>query len=272
MINIDATVRHGKPFVYISNDQMNAEWGLRVPEWISCERGWFQFPDSIHWTGSHWTGMYQYEAILRYAQCRPQKAQDDSFGRVAEGLLLQVGVKPKDDRVEIVLRLRNVSNEAFRRILCDGGCFRHQSQAFYDDNYERTYIQTEKGLVPLNETDRSKGIRCVYFLNTEDCNYPHIPGMGDHPASWGRSNTRPTSSLIAANDVSGRFAVGIGYEKVFLISQNSDSYHHCMHSSPYFGTLGPKEKRMRRGVILFGENVKELFRRFDELGFEYTHR
>lgn len=260
---------HEKPFVYVSNDEMNAKWGIRIPEWVACERGGFSFPSLIHWKKRK-DRTYRYEATLKYARRKDHGERSNSSRIMAEGFHLSVGVQPDHEKIDLTIELRNTSNEVFKRVIADGGCFRHQSQEFFDDHYERTYIETDRGLVPLNNTDRSMGIRCIYFFYPEDYNHPHYPREMEW--FWGRSSTRPTSSLIATQDMSGRFAVGIGYEHAFLLSQNSDDYHHCMHSSPYFGTLNPEERRVRRGVILFGQDVKQLFRRFDELGFQQIYQ
>ena len=56
-----------------------------------------------------------------------------------------------------------------------------------------------------------------------------------------------------------QFPVAVG-------AADADS-RHCMHSAPFFRDLEPGEARVRRGVILFGSSVRELFQRFAKLGY-----
>jgi len=260
----------------ILNDHMNVQWRIQIPEVVACDQGYFlHWPDfKVDWkkrkTGAF---TYEWETSFKYAQSQMEFGHRDNRGNpltptMLQGLRLRVGVRPDRDKVDLTIELQNTSDGVFRGVWAEGGCFQHQSQEFIDDRYERTCIKTEKGLVSLNKTDRSMEIRCAYVFYAEDYENPMVRR---YEWFWGRSNVRPTSALIATQDISGKFAVGIGYEHAFLILQNSNS-HHCMHSAPYFGTLNPKEKCLRRGVILFGEDAEELFKRFDELGFQQRCR
>ena len=146
-----------------------------------------------------------------------------------------------------------------------GHCFSAKTAQFFDDHYARTYIMTSSGLTPLSKTDRSHKIRCRYLFNR----LWYDSGPFTDPALesfWGRSHTEPTSPFIAALDSEGRGAIGIGFDHSMGLLQNSDSEHHCMHSTPFFGTLGPGQTAQRKGVILLGADVRELFDRFQALG------
>ncbi len=55
----------------------------------------------------------------------------------------------------------------------------------------------------------------------------------------------------------GSRAVAFGYENSRAASQNADN-HHCLHSHPFFGDIGPGETVTRQGLILFGDNAERL--------------
>jgi len=261
----------GTRFANISNDQMKAQWRIQIPEAVSCDRGIFlHWPDfNVDWKkGKTGAFTYEWETTPEYARSQMEFGHRDDKGNLLTptmimGLRMRVEVRPNGDRVDLTIELENISDEVFNWVGSEGGCFQHLSREFIDDRYERTYIKTERDLVPLDKTDRSKGIRCRYVFYDEDERDDWF---------WGRSRVRPISAFIATQDVSRRFAVGIGYEYASSLLQNSDSYHHCMHSCPHFGTLKPKEKRLRHGSILFGESIEDLFRQFDELGFQQIYR
>ncbi len=154
--------------------------------------------------------------------------------------------------------------QPLEQVFSDGGCLRHQSSHFSGNEHLRTYIKIAQGLMRLSDIDRSQNIRCCY---------PFEPAWYENPyfktfeSFWGRSRSRPTSGFIGCEASDGSGAIGIGYRHAMHLLQNSDDEHHCLHSGPLFGTLKPGEKRTRRGVILFGRTVEELFSRFETLGY-----
>lgn len=273
MIKIEPTETR---FVHILNDSIGAEWRIQIPEAVLCDRGYFlEFPRiEVSWVKRNGSLAYEWETSPEYAESQRElnwHRTDEGnplLSDVVLGLRLHVELTPRNDRLDLSLEVENTSNETFNGIYSDGGCLQHQSKEFIDDLYNRTYMKTKKGIIPLNETDRSKEIRCNYVFHVEDYENPNI---SRHEWFWGRSNVRPVSSFIATKDKSARFAIGIGYEHALFLKQNSDS-HHCMHSGPYFGTLKPKEKRLRRGVVLFGKDIGELFEHFAGLKFDEIYR
>ena len=120
---------------------------------------------------------------------------------------------------------------------------------------------TDRGVTPLDRTDRTIPIRTKYFF---DRSWFEEPATHAYEFFWGRSKTRPAAPWIASRASTGGGAIGIAWEQCIGVRQNSDPSHRCMHSSPYFGDMQPGEAITRHGVILFGDTVEELVGPFSE--------
>jgi hypothetical protein len=188
-------------------------------------------------------------------------ANDETKGRLhfIPGIAISHRVKIGVDRIDLSLHLKNISDRAFHDVWSDGGCLSHRTERFYDPRYERSYILTATGLTALNLTHRSVPIRSMYVFHPAWYEDPQIKA---YEYFWGRSDTRPTGTLVLSQAVDGRGAIGVAWDYSYSVRQNSDERHRCMHSSPYFGEIQPGQTVTRRGVIWFGDNVQTIERKY----------
>ena len=249
--------------VTIRHRELTASWWLRFPEAAGTPDSLAFYPtrtqdDTISWQEyDERTFGYRW----RPAQQMREATSDDAAIRPV--LAVAAHLRPSADRIDLTIELENLSNGVLTGVWSDGGDLQSMTARFIDDSYSHTFIRTATGLTRLSETPRTQGIRCTYVFEPS---WYETPIFKKYENFWGRSSTQPTSAFIAVASEDGVGAVGIGYDHAFKLMQNSDR-HRCIHSGPLFGTLEPGERKMRRGVILFGKTVQEIFERFESLGF-----
>ena len=266
-----------KTMVTITHPELEAAWELRIPEGVSAggapvemlflprfnlhsgQQEWRGFPDGsvgYDWKPSKEVVPGEFEV------------EDITF-TFKPGINLSVRLRPSPDRIDITIAITNITDKPLELVCADGGCLRSLTQRFKDEkDYTRTFIKTSQGMIPLSDTKRSSGVRCSYVFSPRWHN-PGMPYTQQAAKYWGRSDTFPTSAFVARAAETGGGAIGIGFDQAFRICQNSDS-NQCIHSNPYFGTLQPGECKQRKGVILFGNTVAEIFDQFDALGYRPT--
>ena len=252
-------------WVTISHPGLAASWRIQFPEAVGAADVFHLVwhPISVHWR-THPDGAISYDWQASGEWIREASAKVDLRGFALQpGIALMARMRASSDRIDLSLRLENLGAAPLRQVWCDGGDLQHQSERFIDRDASRTYIRTAGGLVRLSQTDRTQRIRALYVF---DPLWYRARRVRTWEYFWGRSDTRPVATLVAAEAAEGGGAVGIGYEHAIGLMQNSDS-HHCMHSVPFFGDLAPGQARVRRGVILFGSSVAELFQRYAKLGY-----
>ncbi len=256
---------NGTQWVRITHPVLNASWLIELPEDVETEDAFYLIWENIRvdWKeyGNQEIG-YDWEATREWIQRAQQKIDMRGFS-IRPGMRVSVRMRPSSERVDILIKLTNLTGSTLRPVFSSGGCLEHRTERFIDNDASRTFIKTARGLVRLSDIDRSEKIRSLYLFA------PHWYDTRVFRAweyFWGRSVARPSSGFIASIAADGKGAIGIGFDHSFGIMQNSDN-HHCMHSCPYFGTLPPGQTVERHGVILFGETVEGLFQLFDGLGF-----
>jgi hypothetical protein len=250
--------------VLIFHDGLAAEWQIRMPEVVAASEGTFLTSPRTRmiWSkDSQGRWGYDWQTTEEYAA----SAYKQIGGRLTMivGMEISPRMKVTPDRIDLTLRLRNVSARAFHNVTADGGCLQHRTERFFDDAHNRTFILTEQGVTSLDRLDRTIPIRTKYFF---DARWFEDPATRAMEYFWGRSNTRPAAPWIASRAATGSGAIGIAWEHCIGVRQNSDPSHRCMHSSPCFGDMQPGEAITRRGIILFGATVEELAERFQEEG------
>ena len=261
----DAPIRL-KPFddhrVLIFHDGLQAEWQLRLPEVVAAREGTFlSFPRTrmIWRVDAEGRWGYDWQTTDEYAAWAYQ--QIGKRLHMIVGMEISPRMKVRPGRIDLTLRLRNVSGGSFHDVTADGGCLQHHTERFFDDDHSRTFMLTGQGVTSLDRTDRTNPVGAKYFFD---------PAWFDEPATrayeffWGRSNTRPAAPWIASRANTGSGAIGIAWEQCIGLRQNSNPSHRCMHSSPWFGDMQPGQAVTRRGVILFGATIEELAKRFQE--------
>lgn len=249
--------------VSIAHPVLQGEWIMRFPEVVeTTDAIEFYAPPASMRFGWRDFG----EAAIGYDWDPGLQAPERIEGNVTvrQRVRIAARLRPSANRIDLSLELTNPTGEAMENVWSDGGCLQHQSELFIDPDASRTFIKATNGLLRLSDTDRTQRIRCAYVYEPR---WYEVSTARNWEYFWGRSKVRPSSALVASVAKDGKGAIGIGFDHAMRLYQNSDKQHHCMHSAPYFGTLKPGEKRVRRGVILFGQDAEELFDRFEKLGY-----
>lgn len=256
----------GSQYVIVRHKGLDAEWLLRLPEVIASDETYYMVWEriAVQWKeyGNGEIG-YEWKPSPEWLH-RAQHYSEIVRLPVRSGIGVAVRMRPSLKRIDLSIALTNLTDKPLQDVWSEGGCLAAQSQRFFDDDASHTYIETARGLTQLSQTDRSRNVRCRYAFEPKWYGTPIFTNM---EWFWGRSAVRPTSAFVAALATDERGAVGLGWDHSRAIWQNSDNEHHCMHSEPYYGTLAPGQTVMRRGVILFGQSVPELFKRFEALGY-----
>lgn len=261
--------------VIIEHPKLGGTWEMRTPEVVGSG-------DVLHYYPSHYPDFtaeplrwaYYEDGRFGY-DWTPDLEKDAEALSAATNLApytfrpatrVSVRLETAPNEIRLTTAVTNLTDETLHEVWHEGGCLQNMTEKFRDREFERTWIETEAGLTVVRDTERSMGIRCAYMSD------PSWYEGGLHRvghAFWGESPTRVTSPLVLREAEDGG-VIAIAYENAFRVSVNSDEHHHCIHSSPYFGDLAPGQTRVRRGVILFGTDRKEVLRRLKALGFEVT--
>ena len=247
--------------VLITHPALDAKWTLEIPEAVGSADVLVFYPP-INLDNKVWneyddgTIGYDWEPdAAAHKRVRGRERFDAAVG-------VSVRLKPSPDRIDLAVYVKNVSNRDLKQVWSDGGCLSSGPTArFHDLGCSRVFLKTTRGIMPCSETRRTRKVWCAYVFS---------PAWYDTPIfthdPWGRSDTCPTSAFLARQSRTGGGAIGIGYEQAMKLMQNSDG-HQCMHSGPFYGTLKPGEQKVRRGIVLFGDTVEEVFKSFEPLGY-----
>jgi hypothetical protein len=248
--------------VLIFHDGLDAEWQFRFPEVVAAREGTFLSSPRTRmiwkeYRSGEWG--YDWQTNEDYAAFAYQ--QVGKRIPMIVGMEISPRIEVKTDRLELSLRLKNISIRTFHDVIAEGGCLQHRTERFFDDDHRLTCILTRDGVTTLDRTDRTVAVRGKYFLNPA---WYEDPATKAYEFFWGRSQTRPAGPWIASRAATGKGAIGIVWENCMGLRQSSDSGHRCMHSSPYFGDLKPGEALTRRGVILFGDELSGVIERLQK--------
>ena len=229
-----------------------ASWQYRIPEGLSSDEGQFKtwYHPIVDWDGPDADGAIWHEwetndVDLAALEADPRAAQHDL--QFIKGIHYRVTITPSVDGLALQFTVTNQSDRTFHNLRMFP-CLGMPSDSFKDDSLERTFIVTEKGLTPLNRTDRGTGewVRTHY----------HVSGTGPWGAGqsswfWGEaSQTEAEEGAILRTSADGRFTLGTAWKRAYEIYNNEDEHHHCIHSVPRFEVLGPGEVGALRGKIV----------------------
>jgi hypothetical protein len=248
--------------VLIFHDGYEAEWQLRFPEVVAAREGTFlSSPRTrmIWQTYADGSRGYDWQTNEQYAAAAYQ--QIGKRVPMIVGMEVSPRMRVSADRIDLTLKLKNISAQTFHDVTADGGCLQHHTERFFDNDHRRTYMLADSGVIPLDQADRSLAIRSKYFFNPAWYEERATRAYEDF---WGRSQTRPKAPWIVSKAATGPGAIGIAWEQCFALRQSSDAGHRCMHSSPYFGDLKPGESMTRLGVIVFGDTIDEVIGRLQK--------
>jgi hypothetical protein len=244
-------------FVRIENRAWESAWLLQFPEFVTTSEGavlcwpritvqWKHLPDG--WLGYEWAPPDDYPSHAK-------SGGDSITAAFFKDVRIGARLRPHPDHVELELTVTSIAAQPIQYVVSDGGCLQALTPAFRDEEHNRTFLSVGNRIVSLSELDRTVPIRSRYVT---DSTWFEEPFLRSFEFFWGRSSGRPTSALIGTIAGDGRGAVGIAFDQAFTLSQNSDS-HYCIHSSPLFGEVRPRQNVTRRGVVLFAPDIQRLF-------------
>jgi hypothetical protein len=250
--------------------EIAGSWQIRFPEAVgTVDSFYLLWPYAPEWKPLRAGGWMQiWEATDAWLESTRRSPGLRGI-QLRQGLRVTARMTPAPGAVHLELEIQNLTKHPIQGLWSDGGCLGAITENFIDPDGASSYLRMNSGIQPVSTLPRSVPIRCRYDLDAAWADAPIFQRWEDF---WGRSSARPRSSLIANRSRNGAGAVGIGFDQALLIIQNSDASHRCMHSGPSFGSLRPGEKRLRRGVILFGDSVSDVFRRFGSLGYGPSFR
>jgi hypothetical protein len=233
---------NGTQNVIVHNKRLRATWLLQIPEVVGSEQAWYMSglePISVQWE-RHADGEigYTWEGSAEWRERAHRHDTLTDAGHLSPplrpfpmlpGIGVSLRMRPSEDRVDLSIALTNLTDHPLEQVWSDGGCLGAKTEAFFDNDASRSYIETSHGLTQLSEIDRTQKLRCRYVFEPEWYDRDAVK-IGEW--FWGRSSQRPQSAFVGALASDRRGAVGIGYDHSRAIWQNSDE-HHCMHSEPY---------------------------------------
>src|SRR5882724_5392287 len=182
--------------VFLFHEGYEAEWQIRLPEVVSAREGTFltSAKPRMKWQ--------EYQGGMIGTDWRPDEAYSreayEKMGRrlvMIQGMEISPRIKTGRDRLDLSLRLKNVSDQVFHSVSADGGCLQHRTERFFDHDLKTSYILTQAGLTPLIKTDRSIPIRAKYYFNPA---WFEMTDVKAYEFFWGRSKTRPSGALIVS--------------------------------------------------------------------------
>lgn len=254
----------------------NSEWvDITVNDWDAC---WaLQFPEGVGGGGltlKHWKSIsvdwkkicehewrYEWRSSPSYIEERLNDLQKDSSGNTIKqsfttGLALQAEIRARESELELSLTLVNETDEPITGAGSDGGCFQARSEQFVgNEEVARSHMFFGTECFCMKDLPRSNPRRCKYL--TDLARYESA-GSRRYEYFWGRSSFVIQSPVVVgAASADGTKAVAFGYEHSMAAMQNSDS-HHCLHSCPVFGDIGPGSAVTRKGHILFGSDFRSI--------------
>jgi len=254
-----ATARVGPSLVRIVAAEADAGWSYRIPEGLSCDEGVFKTHHHpiVDWRGPDARGTlwHEWETNDKDFEILRSSGLGETLGLVfIRGIHYRVQITPSQDGLDLRFTATNIGARPLHNVVAFP-CLGHPTTNFEDNALERTWIVTEAGLTPIQDTHRGTG----------DPRRTHYPVAGAPPMRfvgepfWGRASrtvARSGGNLSRRRGTDGRFTVGTAWERVSEIFQNEDA-HHCIHSVARVGDLAPGETRTVRGRIVLVEGGPE---------------
>lgn len=229
------------------------------PRGVSCDEGLFKSDNHpiVEWSlpnyaGAIWHAWEASASDLEAMDNHPStRARDDRF---IGGLGYDIAVSPEPNGLKLESSTTNRSRRTFRYVKMYP-CLSAVSPTFQDDALDRTTMLTDAGLTALKDTDGRTGdpIRTPYLV------------AGRRPAPFYGEWFRGKPSRIVARrgriprtSASGRFTIGMDWDRVYEIYNNEDAHHHCVLSVPLLGDVSPGQTRTVRGKTVFAAGGAQL--------------
>ena len=248
-------------FVGIHLPAWGCEWSLQFPEAIACREGAIMaWPHNCapRWEtlGEGWWG-YTWRPTEGCVQDVRAMNLTDSRGNPQYagfflGVTLRAELRAGAAEVRLSLTLANESERPAHGVWSEGGCLQAAGEQFRGgDEVARSQVMVGGSMVSMAALHRTVPDRCQYFCDSAEA----IDGAQWY---WGRSSaTIDRPAIVGAASRQGSRCIALGYQGATSGWANSDD-HHCLHSAPWFGDLAPGASVTRRGLILFGEDTREV--------------
>jgi len=252
-----ATGTHGHCMARIVAPEAEQNWDYRIPEGLSCEEGAFKIHHHpmVDWHGPDRDGRIWHEWETNDEDFAVISAYEraEEFGlRFIQGIHYRVMLIPAEHGIDVRFTATNLGETTLHNLVAFP-CLGRPSLGFQDEEMVRTFIVTDAGLTALKNTDRGTGdpVRTHYVVR----GMPPMRFVGT--PFWGEASATPAAGgAILRTSADGRFTVGAAWEQVCELFHNEDD-HHCIHSVPTLGDLGPGETGTVRGRIVLVEGGAE---------------
>ncbi len=252
--------------VRIRHRDWNCEWLLQFPEMVvandAVAKHFAPLPQKWRQDGPQaWS--YEWRPSPAYFKEFVPQVFKDKQGKpiyeLIDGLVLHSAIVGGTDEVSLTLTLTNTSKEPMRQVLCDGGCFGARNPEFGGISaVGRSFVWIDGKMVNLATLDRTVTTKCAYHSDPAGYERPierHCEGF------WGRSSARiGEPAILGAVSTGGDKAVVIGYQHAQSALANAKG-NTCLHSRPEFHDIAPGRSVVRRGYVLFGNDVQKLAER-----------
>ena len=243
----------GRRQIGLAIESKALQWRLRIPERM--------FSDETVLVGHD---IHRVQTPVQWRQeadgfvfCRTNT--DDGQGKRGFIVEYTVRLEPEVDGVNIEFTVQNKGESALRNVV-GHVCLGHQSEAFRDPNYERTYIRSDGQFLSVGDTDRGEDpIRTHYLV--KDMSPIKIFNNPRNKFWGGLSDAVADNGLILTRSRNGKKLVAMVFEPASELFQNSDDRNMCLHSDPNFGDLQPGSSATVKGkIILFNGDLSDFER------------
>jgi hypothetical protein len=171
-------------------------------------------------------------------------------------------------QLDLEAALVNRSERTFAYCWADMCLMFKHAPGYPDQAGERCLLDTDRGPLPADRWPRASRSDAwspaVQSYRVAGIRVPFPYGVVQGLALWSTSPEPVRSGCIMMARQDGQWHVGLAWDRAASVAHNPDDDHHCIHSAPWFGTLPPLARILRRGVILFVEgSAGELLRRYE---------
>lgn len=179
-----------------------------------------------------------------------------------EGLLgYSVHVSPRDDRIDVRIRLKNLSRKPWPNSQAFS-CFQpRQALNFSDFDGTRTFLLIDGKWVPITQVERKDSSRPtiqLYYIRNKPRPLPFVEAFKATPPVY-------PEAVLAVRSYDGKSFVAVTADKPLYLFQNLE--FSCIHCCPTFGALGPNEQGTATHYVLIerDKSLESLIPRLERL-------
>jgi len=201
-----------------------ATFGLNIPEQVSVEAfpfGWNAKHTPIHWDIND-------EGVCAKYQCTFE-----------DKAALTVALKTGFDYVDVIIAIRNLTNQLFTKASSNTCLNNHNAPYFENPERDRTLVWTDEGPVSLLEMPIGS--------NGEPLHGGWTVAAPDRPASKVEGVVRYPFIAVISRD--RKWIVAQAYGEGLTVANNA--HYTCLHSRPRWPDIPPGEEREVMGKLYF---------------------